>query len=363
MPAPAVTNLQNCTVRCNWRAEFEHKFNSFSVGKLFRCPYPLLVVGHEDGVVRTYELPVGGCTGALSQLKCQSSLETKGGSIQKLVIHNVTKFHANDLIVADSRGTVTVLCNGQILTRKAISQHALQCLQVDEDKLGNVSLVAGDSAGVVTAFSPHSDMWKIRLSDVTRVKGVTSGIQLGDLLSVVLSDPRGQLTNYVLATDNSNMLYFLQQGTVVLALNTPARITAMCAGQFLQPDHIENNQVTGSSSSSIHCTQVALGSDTGAIYIMSGYEVYQDEFANIQTPITCLHTLRATDTQGLDSILCAGWFNGVSVVKQGQEVGRYKTPAWVNAMVTTSDLATGGDREVVIGCKDRSVHGLQVTMS
>ncbi|KAK2166828.1 hypothetical protein NP493_1301g00041 [Ridgeia piscesae] len=159
------------------------------------------------------------------------------------------------------------------------------------------------------------------------------------------------------------MLYFLQQGTVVLALNTPGRITAMCAGQFLQPDHIENNQAVGPSSSSIHCTQVALGCDTGAIYIMSGYEVYQDEFANIQNPITCMHTLRTTDTQGLDSILCAGWFNGVAVVKQGQEVGRYKTPAWVNAMVTTSDLVNGSDREIVIGCKDRSVHGLQVTMS
>lgn len=36
MPAPAVTNSQNCTVKCNWRAELEHKFNSFSVGKLFR---------------------------------------------------------------------------------------------------------------------------------------------------------------------------------------------------------------------------------------------------------------------------------------------------------------------------------------
>jgi len=36
--------------------------------------------------------------------------------------------------------------------------------------VGNVALVAGDSAGVVTAFSTHSDLWKIRLSDVTRVK-------------------------------------------------------------------------------------------------------------------------------------------------------------------------------------------------
>ena len=39
------------------------------------------------------------------------------------------------------------------------------------------------------------------------------------------------------------------------------------------PDLIENSQVSGSSSSSAHSTQVALGSDTGAIYIMSGYEV------------------------------------------------------------------------------------------
>ena len=36
MPAPAVTNSQNCTVTCKWHAELEHKFNSFSVGKPFR---------------------------------------------------------------------------------------------------------------------------------------------------------------------------------------------------------------------------------------------------------------------------------------------------------------------------------------
>ena len=36
MLAPAGGDSQKCTIKCNWRTELEHKFNSFSVGKLFR---------------------------------------------------------------------------------------------------------------------------------------------------------------------------------------------------------------------------------------------------------------------------------------------------------------------------------------
>ena len=47
------------------------------------------------------------------------------------------------------------------------------------------------------------------------------------MLSVDICDSNGQTSNYLLATDNHRHLFFIQQGSVVLVLNTPAVITAV----------------------------------------------------------------------------------------------------------------------------------------
>ena len=66
-------------------------------------------------------------------LQKSSSLETKGGPVQTLAIHDVTRFYSNDLVVVDSRGMLTVFCNEQILNRRQISDHCIQCLQVQQE--------------------------------------------------------------------------------------------------------------------------------------------------------------------------------------------------------------------------------------
>lgn len=60
-------------------------------------------------------------------------LESKGGPIQSLTLHDVTKFGSIDVISGDSRGTMTILSNGQILDRRHLSDHSINSLQVDED--------------------------------------------------------------------------------------------------------------------------------------------------------------------------------------------------------------------------------------
>ena len=62
-----------------------------------------------------------------------SSLETKGGPIQNIAIQDVTRFYANDMVLTDSKGTVTVFCNEQILNRKIVSEHCIHCLQIQND--------------------------------------------------------------------------------------------------------------------------------------------------------------------------------------------------------------------------------------
>jgi hypothetical protein len=53
--------------------------------------------------------------------------------VQCLHLHNVTKFGSTDLIVGDSKGTLTIFSNEQILNRRILSHGSITSLTVDED--------------------------------------------------------------------------------------------------------------------------------------------------------------------------------------------------------------------------------------
>ena len=63
-------------------------------------------------------------------MQCLLTLESKGGPIQAVALHDVTRLGNKDVVVTDSRGMVTVFSNEQILTRRAVSQH---CHSVSAD--------------------------------------------------------------------------------------------------------------------------------------------------------------------------------------------------------------------------------------
>jgi len=65
--------------------------------------------------------------------QCAVSFETKGGPIQSLVVHDVTKLSSCDIVIGDSRGFVTVFCNEQILARKVVTDRCICCLLLDSD--------------------------------------------------------------------------------------------------------------------------------------------------------------------------------------------------------------------------------------
>jgi hypothetical protein len=60
-------------------------------------------------------------------------LETKGGPVATMCLHDVTKFASVDLIVADSKGTLTFFGNKQILYKMMISEGCISALAVDID--------------------------------------------------------------------------------------------------------------------------------------------------------------------------------------------------------------------------------------
>lgn len=87
----------------------------------------------------------------------------------------------------------------------------------------------------------------------------------------------------------------------------------MCAGKFLDTNEIEGSEGISQEGQQ----QVALGCQTGAIYLMNNFEVYTEEFGNIGLPLTEMRCLASTDQQD-DLILCAGHFNSLIVLKRGK---------------------------------------------
>lgn len=130
---------------------FKGQNKTFSIfSRQLKCR---LIIGGEDGVVNVYELP-SATSGETFDLKVSTvihskecslshnypslvqrliSLETKGGPIQAMAAHNITKLSNIDLIVADSKGMVTIFCDNQILCRKAVSKSSIECLQILQD--------------------------------------------------------------------------------------------------------------------------------------------------------------------------------------------------------------------------------------
>ena len=51
---------------------------------------------------------------------------------------------------------------------------------------------------------------------------------------------------------------------------------------------------------------------------MHAFQVYQDEIANLQLPLTKLETLPSVDPKKVDSLLCVGNFNALAVIRDGK---------------------------------------------
>ncbi|XP_071802881.1 uncharacterized protein [Asterias amurensis] len=345
---PHKTSLQTL-----WKTKLRHPFNHIVVGKLFRLPNDYIVVGCEDGIIRMYDIPSSqGPNTELDEPEPRQCLETKGGPVQSLVLADITHFSTADLIAGDSRGTMTIFCNGQILSRQSISELSLNFLQVDTDAAGNPSLLAGDTGGVINALLPYSHLWKLQLNPVSQsVDNGPSGVK--SLLATLLVGSSGQMSNYILASDDRCNLHFIQQGLIVLTLKTPAVVTAMCCGNFLSKDELQTTEVFQGSTS-----QVALGGKDGSIFIMNNFQIHKAEFANMQLPIMHLASIATGHSDELDSLLSAGHSNYVTLYHNRKLVNRYQASDWINSLAV-ADLDKNGEQEILIGCRDGWLHALR----
>ncbi|XP_041353691.1 uncharacterized protein LOC121371685 [Gigantopelta aegis] len=338
-----------------WVINAKERFNVLCVGTVFRQSGLTVVVGGEDGVIRIYELSASGTPVSGGP---QLTLETKSGPVQTMTIHDITKFYHKDLIVGDSKGILTIFCNQQILSRQSVSGNSINCLQVSHDSVGSISIITSNDSGVISAVLPSCDLWRINLNNTQLRRSPALSVNVQCLLTTNLTDQSGKTCNYVIAADDTQHIHVILQGSIVMTMKVPAVVTAMTQGKFVPASKVGSTPQVNENVSFKDGQQVALGTATGAVYILYNFAVTLDEFTHAQCPVTRLATVPQPDAN-TDILACAGHFNAVTFYQDGKAISSYTTDDWVNT-IDVADLDNDGVQEVIIGCLDNSIHAVKI---
>lgn len=283
-------------------------------------------------------------------------LDTKSGSIQSIVLYDVTGFNAVDLIVGDSDGTVTLFSRRQMLSKRLIGA-AITHLEMYEDLTGGFEIISGGVDGIVTSFHPHDSLWRCnigeesaRLYNGNAVARHSQSVRC--LLSVQLQDCDGLSIAYLLVCDGRPLLHFLSRGDRIMTLSLPAIVNTMCAGFFYAPSMKMDADETYVQQ------QVALAGDNGVVYIMQNYNI--TSFFQVDYPVTRLLSFRTRSmAKNMPNILiCAGHRNEIRAYHNGNLIATYETEDWPHDM-TLGDIDADGTDELVLGLLNQTVQVLK----
>jgi len=310
-------------------------FNVMVVGEPFNSNAPKTLFGCADGKVRIF-----------NKHKEEDILETKGGAIQGILLHDMSRYGTVDLITADAEGNVVVFSNSQILFRTSVA-YPVTCLCIDTDLRGYPSLVVGDMGGVLTSLQCHqSPLWKVRLPDDPFISVesspspssstiCTNPSSIRCMISVNMSNENGMVSHYLLVAAGTPHLHFYSQGTRVLSLPTPSLVNTMCTGWFIDADQ----------SLDANNTQIAIGCQNGFIYILQNYELKR--YAHVDQPVTLLKPLQIPSLD-LNPLVCAGYFNAIRVYHNKKMVIEKATQEWVQ------NISTGPNEEFHLGFRNNT---------
>eukprot|EP01127_Copromyxa_protea_P005896 TRINITY_DN15727_c0_g1_i1.p1 TRINITY_DN15727_c0_g1~~TRINITY_DN15727_c0_g1_i1.p1 ORF type:complete len:334 (+),score=24.48 TRINITY_DN15727_c0_g1_i1:59-1060(+) len=257
-------------------------------------------------------------------------LETKGGAIQAITLHNITNIRGKELIAGDVEGNVFIFCNHQILSRHSFGSPITQ-LVVHTDAVHNWSVVAGDQSGTVTSFRSYGGGgehdWKFRVTDEISVKALEDNAKTESqqcircLQSVEIQDKFGSITSYLVVADGSNTLKFYCQRNLAHFIAFSTNVTTVATGIFTET---QSN------------VQLVVGCSNGAVYLLDGF-VHKELF-NVGHPITQI--VSVPSPQNYCYLLCIGHFNAVKVYYQSQLLVSSPTPDWPKEVTATYEPHT-----------------------
>ncbi|WAR19439.1 hypothetical protein MAR_001277 [Mya arenaria] len=110
--------------------------------------------------------------------------------------------------------------------------------------MGNCAIVAADESGYICAIQPSQELWRINLNNLAINKGPSEKAIVTSLLCADLTTPSGEVCSYILAADNRKHLLVVNQGEVVMTINTPDVVTAMCSGAFIDAERLDTGGET-----------------------------------------------------------------------------------------------------------------------
>ncbi|KAG2183047.1 hypothetical protein INT44_006028, partial [Umbelopsis vinacea] len=291
----------------SWKRKLDDPIICLTVGKPF-----LEELNEENDIL------IGTSSGKiliLNEEKEDTVLDTKSGSIQSIVLYDVTGFNAMDLIVGDSDGTVTVFSRRQMLSKRIIGA-AITHLEMYEDAIGGFEIISGGVDGIVTSFHPHDSRWRCnvgeesaRLYTGSATAGHSPSIRC--LLSVKLEDTDGLSISYTLVCDGWPLLHFLSKGERIMTISLPAIINTV---SFIYSRH-ENLKISS--------------------------------FFSVGYPVTKLlrYRPRGLKNTSPDVLICAGHRNELKAYHNGMHITTYETEDWVHDM-TLGDIDADDNEEL-----------------
>ncbi|GAN05885.1 conserved hypothetical protein [Mucor ambiguus] len=337
-----------------WSNKLSDSINCLAVGKPF-----LEELSEENDIL------IGTTAGrvlTLNQTKpVEGLLETKGGSIQSILLHDLTGFGALDLAVGDCDGTVTLFSRQQILSKRDLGS-AITDLNIHSDLAGGCEIIAGDIDGSLSSFQQHDALWKINIAEES-AKLATLAVtgrkspSIRCTLSTVLKDRFGMDMACLLVCDGWPLVHFIQNGERILSIRSPSVIHSV--GNFLNSKDLRRFKVNdhnkrGPESHKLDYQQVLMAGKDGNVYIMIDFEIFQ--WFNVGFCLEKIMRFRpsALDESQTDMIICTGHSNEVLIYQNGEQIFHICTSDWPHA-ITLGDINADGQDELVLGLLDQTI--------
>jgi len=284
-----------------------------TVGNPFgsNAPAANIIVGNEQGEVVI-----------LNEEKILATLDTKGGPIQSILLHDVTGFGDTDLITGDSNGTVTIFSRQQILSKTQVGA-PVRCLDVFHDAVGDFEIMAGDSLGALTSFMPHSQLWKLNVADTAPPSKRAGPTPIRALLPILISDKHGIETAYLLVCNGAPFVHFVQDGARTMSLRCPSIVNSMCSGYFRKRRGSGDVNDVEIADGREQVVQIVLGCSDGYVYLLEDFKITR--LLNVEYPITNVVTFKRKSSSApagpsspeIDILACTGHFNDVRFYQDG----------------------------------------------
>jgi len=339
-----------------WEDNFGYSFNRLLACRVFRDASLSLVTANENGNVRVHNTIFKDdriC--GFEKSAGARSYETKGGPIHSLLVHNITKFNSEDVLVGDSNGTLSIITNGQILNRRSLCTGNITAIVIDTDSVGNMSIVMGSSCGTVVAVTPYDVLWKCRLSEVLKQDEQANSENRVSITAVHRYHLQSSTSDasYVMVADSEKRVHLVQNGRLVMTIPVASVVTSMCSGYFINDGGVKGDD------------QVMLATKSGALFVFTNsFNVLL--YANLSYPITNVALLSATGAEDVDAVVCTGYFNKLCVLQNKLCVCSYESNDWIHTFDMIYEhkgtgTGTGDLPLLVIGCLDGSLKLLKLT--